>query len=159
MGKRHIQHTLRLLEQYDEHHHRIWRELWKNLQHCQDAAPTPAVCLWDDDEELYGDCDCDDCTYVEDFCLLVHSLVKDIAHLEEETVRWRQALIKYLPKQWADGLKSDIFDNLAGRHGGDPAYEIYLRQMGLRQDPLETREHTEKMCRLRDGIDETTVFF
>jgi hypothetical protein len=29
---------------------------------------------------------------------------------EEELIRWRQALIKYLPPEWADGLQQDIFD-------------------------------------------------
>lgn len=29
----------------------------------------------------------------------------------------------------------------------------------LKQDPMETQEHIDKMCRLRDGIDETTVLF
>ena len=158
MEKRYIQHALRLLEQYDESHHRIWKELWKNLQRYQSVIPESAVHLWEADG-IYGDEDCDDCAYVDDLCRLVHSLVRDIIHLEEEVVRWRQALVKYLPKQWAQGLQSDIFDNLAARHGGDPAYEAYLRHLGLKQDPMETQEHTEKMCRLRDGIDETTVFF
>ncbi len=98
MEKRYLQHALRLLEQYDESHHRMWKALWKNLQHCQRTAPASAVHLWDidgpfGDKDCKGcdgcdDCDdCDDCSYVDDLCLLIHSLVKDIIHLEEEVVR------------------------------------------------------------------------
>jgi len=34
--------------------------------------------------------------------------MEDIISLEQELIRWRQALIKYLPTEWAEGLRQDI---------------------------------------------------
>lgn len=116
-----------LFEHSEAHGHS--KELWKNLQHYQSVVPGAAVHLWEADG-IYGDAACDDCTYVDDLCRLIHSLVRDINHLAEEVVRWRQALVKYLPKQWAQGLQSDIFDNLAAWHGVYPAYEAYPAPFG-----------------------------
>lgn len=99
----------------------------------------------------------DECSYITDFCHLVHSLVQDINGLEEEIVRWRQALIKYLPPQEAEGLHSDIFSNLAGDYATYEAYQFYIGRLCNGQDPMENDEHVNRMIRLRDGTDDTTI--
>lgn len=99
----------------------------------------------------------DECRRIIDFCLLVHSLVQDINSLEEEIVRWRQVLIKYLPSQEAEGLRSDIFSNLAGDYSDDKAYQYYITRLCEGHDPLENDEHVNRMLRLRDGTDDTTL--
>ena len=43
-----------------------------------------------------------DCSTVYDFLKLTDELVKTIIELDEELIRWRQALIKYLPPEWAE---------------------------------------------------------
>lgn len=99
----------------------------------------------------------DKCGRIIDFCRLVHSLVQDINDLEEEVVRWRQALIKYLPIQEAEGLRSDIFSNLSGSYAADEAYQFYIERLCGGHDPMENEEHINRMIRLRNGTDDTTI--
>jgi len=103
-------------------------------------------------------CECEaECCRITDFRRLVHSLVQEINDLEEEIVRWRQVLIKYLPPQEAEGLRSDIFSNLAGDYAADEAYQFLIERMYNGQDPMENDEHVGRMIRLRDGVDDTTL--
>jgi len=83
--------------------------------------------------------------------------VKDINDLEEKVVRWRQALIKYLSPQEAEGLRSDIFSNLTGNYADDEAYQLYIERLYGGQDPMENDDHINRMIRLCDGTDETTI--
>lgn len=97
------------------------------------------------------------CGTVQDFINLTDDMMEDIISLEEELVRWRQALIKYLPKEWAEGLRQDIFNNMARGYAGDPAYDLYVQARGL--DPQQSWEHAEYMQRLADGTDETSITY
>ncbi len=72
-------------------------------------------------------------------------------------VRWRQALIKHLALLDAQNLHADIFDNLARRNFDNEAYQAYLKAYGYEEDPMEAKEHTEMLWRLRNGTDETSV--
>ena len=101
--------------------------------------------------------DCDQCKDLSDCYILIDSLVQDILTLEEEMVRWRQALLKYLSPLDAQNLLSDIFDNLARRNIDSEAYQKYIKLAGYREDPMESEEHTELLWRLRNGTDETNV--
>lgn len=40
---------------------------------------------------------CNDCDNLYQFCKLIDVMIKDIQHLETETVRYRYALSRYLP--------------------------------------------------------------
>ena len=100
---------------------------------------------------------CDNCRELDECYQLIDSLVQDILALEEEMVRWRQALIKHLPPLDARDLQSDIFDNLARRNYDNEAYQAYLKAFGYKEDPMEAKEHTELLWRLRNGTDETSV--
>ena len=89
---------------------------------------------------------------------LLFRMTEEISLLEEELVRWRQALIKYLPERWADGLFDDIFSNLSFRfYGDDPVYDRFVDEYCSGIDPLESNDHVQRMLRLRDGTDETTI--
>ena len=101
--------------------------------------------------------DCDNCKDLSDCYILIDSLVQDILTLEEEMVRWRQALLKHLSPLDAQNLLSDIFDNLARRNIDNEAYQKYIKLAGYKEDPMESDEHTERLWRLRNGTDETSV--
>lgn len=73
-------------------------------------------------EQMHTEC-ISDCDTVCSFLKLTDEMVKTILELDEELIRWRQALIKYLPSEWADGLQQDIFNNTSRDFEGDPAYD------------------------------------
>ena len=104
----------------------------------------------------YGEC-LYDCSTVYDFMKLTDEMVSTIIDLEEELVRWRQVLIKYLPSRWAEGLRQDIFNNISRDFEGDPAYDLYVNYLLGGNDPQHDAEHTERMNRLADGTDETSI--
>jgi len=97
------------------------------------------------------------CKTVDDFLRLTDDMISDIISLEEELVRWRQVLIKYLPERWADGLRQDIFCNMSRGYEGDPAYDLYVQYRGY--DPQQSWEHAEYMQRLANGTDETSITY
>ena len=74
--------------------------------------------------------DCESCSDLLECYQLIDSLVKDVLSLEEEMVRWRQALLKHLSPLDERNLLADIFDNLAGRNYDNKAYQAYLKACG-----------------------------
>lgn len=76
-----------------------------------------------------------DCPTVYDFLKLTDEMIKTIIELDEELVRWRQVLIKYLPLEWAEGLRQDIFNNTSRCFEGEPAYDLYVNWMCGGVDP------------------------
>lgn len=96
------------------------------------------------------------CKTVDDFLNLTDELMTTILGLEEELVRWRQALIKYLPERWADGLRQDIFNSLSRDFEGEPAYDLYVR-LKRGTDPQQSEERRRCLYRLADGTDETSI--
>ena len=98
------------------------------------------------------------CPTVDDFLKLTDEMIETINDLEEELVRWRQALIKYLPERWAEGLRQDIFNNLSRDFEGDPAYDLYVNmKRGI--DPQREEERRKRLYRLADGTDETSITY
>ena len=79
--------------------------------------------------------------------------------LEEELVRWRQAHIKYLPPKWAEGLRSDILNNISRDFEGDPAYDLYVSMVCNGHDPQQEEENLARMRRLVNGTDETSITY
>ena len=98
------------------------------------------------------------CPTVDDFLKLTDEMIETINDLEEELVRWRQALIKYLPERWAEGLRQDIFNNLSRDFEGDPAYDLYVN-MKRGMDPQQDEERRKRLYRLADGTDETSITY
>ena len=114
-----------------------------------------------EDDDRYEDYEepCEySCSTVQDFLNLTDEMMETILDLEEELVRWHQALIKYLPKEWAEGLRQDIFNNLSRDFEGDSAYDLYVR-MKRGMDPQQSEERRERLYRLADGTDETSITY
>ncbi|MCR4833319.1 MAG: potassium channel protein [Butyrivibrio sp.] len=122
-----------------------------------DKTETARDCPEDYPDEYPEDCT-DSCKTIDDFLNLTDEMVDTIIGLEEEVVRWRQALIKYLPQRWAEGLRSDIFNNLSRDFDGEPAYNLYIK-LKRGYDPQQDKERIERLYRLADGTDDTSITY
>lgn len=100
-----------------------------------------------------------DCQTVDAFLHLTDEMITTIIELDEELVRWRQALIKYLPEEWADGLRQDIFNNTSRDFNGDPAYDLYVKLVRNSVDPQQEDTRIGRMHRLAQGTDETSITY
>ena len=96
---------------------------------------------------------------MHDLSRLTAGLLHTIIGLAEELVRWRQAPIKYLPPEWAEGLRSDILNNIALDFEGDPAYDLYVSMVCNGIDPQQEKEKLARMRRLVNGTDETSITY
>ncbi len=92
---------------------------------------------------------CCDCRY--EFCQLINELIEDIKHLESETVRTRYELSRHLQYPYDEYLRSDILSDLGRRYSDHPAYQVYIQLLYNNQDPMETDEWCEHICRLANG--------
>lgn len=101
-----------------------------------------------DQNNRFYSCDCD-CQY--EFCQLIDDLIKDIQHLESETVRTRYELSRHLTYPYNEYLRSDILSDLGRRYSDHPAYQVYIQLLYNNQDPMETDEWCEHICRLAHG--------
>lgn len=115
------------------------------------------------DHEVFKGLDPEGCSYdcktVYDFMRLTDEMVHIIIDLEEELVRWRQVLLKYLPPEWTEGLRSDILNNLSRDFEGDPAYDLYVSMVCNGTDSQQEKERLARMRRLVNGTDETSITY
>lgn len=98
-----------------------------------------------------------DCETIYDFLKLTNELMNTIMDLEDEVIRWRQVLIKYLPDDWAEGLRQDIMCNLSRDFEGDPAYDLYVKWFCDNVDPQHDQAGIDRKYRLANGTDETSI--
>lgn len=105
----------------------------------------------DQNEELYDDFD------LYDFCQLIDYLIKDIQHLESETVRTRYTLSKYLESPHDEYLREEILSGLAGRYWDHPAYKVYIKLFYNNQDPMDTDEWVNHIINLAHGREDSDV--
>ena len=96
---------------------------------------------------------------VDSFLKLTDEMVRTIIDLDEELVRWRQVLIKYLPSEQAEGLQQDIFNNISRDFEGEPAYDLYVRLVCGGQDPQQEDSRIARLHRLAKGTDETSITY
>ena len=102
----------------------------------------------------YDEClDLDKCEVIDQFFLLVDSLVKDIQHLEAECVRIRYRLSTYLDSPKNEFLQLDILSSLGRRYRDQPAYELLMIVMYGDGDPMEFREWTDEILAMAKGND------
>ena len=92
---------------------------------------------------------------IYEFCKLIDVMINDIKHLESETVRYRYALSCYLPDHEKENLRSDILSNLADRYYWSEAYQQYIQMFYNNQDPMDSDEWFEHICRLAHGHDDS----
>ena len=100
-----------------------------------------------------------DCPDVYNFLRLTDELIHTILELEEEVIRWRQALIKYLPPDWAEGLRQDILCNLSRDFEGEAAYHFYANSLCGGKDPQQDKARLARLRRLMNGTDETSITY
>ena len=108
-----------------------------------------------DDMSMY----CSICSSILDYNYLTHEMIEEIKYLRAEIVRWRQVLIKYLPPDWADGLRQDIYDNIFQHFEELDAYKYYVNSCCGGADPLDNKEQSAFLARLKDGTDETSITY
>lgn len=99
----------------------------------------------------------EDCGTIHDFMKLTNEMTHTIIELEEELVRWRQALIKYLPGDLAEGLQQDILNSLSRDFEGEPAYDMYVNWWWGGHDPKQDEERIKRLYRIANGTDETSI--
>ena len=101
------------------------------------------------DYNLLDEVNCaDTCEAVIALCKLVDKLVADVEFLELECISIRYILSQYMDRlgeEEGELLRMDILSNLAPRHAGDPAYELFKTIMYDGGDPMEFREHLVKV--------------
>ena len=100
-----------------------------------------------------------DCPDVYNFLRLTDELIHTILELEEEVFRWRQALIKYLPPDWAAGLRQDILCNLSRDLEGEAAYDFCVNFLCGGKDPQQDKARLDCLRRLMKGTDETSITY
>ena len=114
------------------------------------------------EHEIFKEHDPEDCFYscrtVHDFMRLTDEMVHTIIGLEEELVRWRQASSNIFRPN-AEGLRSDILNNIARDFEGDPAYDLYVSMVCNGIDPQQEKEKLARMKRLVNGTDETSITY
>lgn len=64
-----------------------------------------------------------------------------------------------LPPEWAEGLRSDILNNISRDFEGDPAYDLYVSMVCNGIDPQQEKEKLARMRRLVNGTDETSITY
>ena len=110
--------------------------------------------------EDYATFDCANCSDINDFLILTNIMVEEINFLRAEVVRWRQALIKYLSEEWADGLRQDILSNLYLYDYLDyNAYNFFINRCYNGQDPMFSKEQSKLLKRLIKGTDSTSITY
>ncbi len=102
---------------------------------------------------------CSECYYLAEYAKLTNAMIEEIKFLRADIVRWRQALIKYLPPRWADGLRQDIFSNIFYSFEDYDAYQDFVKDYCNGEDPLDNEEDSAFLQRLKDGTDETSITY
>ena len=102
--------------------------------------------------DLLDEVNCaDSCEAVIALCELVDRLVEDVQFLKLECISTRHLLSGYLDKERGELLRMDVLSNLARRHAGDSAYELYKNIMYGGGDPMEFRAYLVKVQKACKG--------
>lgn len=117
------------------------------------SSDAPSQSVDDDTREQ----DVLDSVPLHDFLALTDAMVNEILLLEEEVIRWRKAIMKFLSPDWADGLDQDIFSGLSRPFYDFKAYVIFMNLMYDGKDPMESAEHRSTMWSLKNGTDITSI--
>ena len=89
---------------------------------------------------------------------LMGVMMHDLAESGLEIVKWRQTLIKYLPRRTGQMLELDILDLLhLGRYVGYEGYQAFLGHGGW--DPSSSSEFMCRMHRMVRGIEDGSEWY
>ena len=89
--------------------------------------------------------------YIYEFCMLVDMLIKNIRHLEVETVRARFELSRYLPPPHNVYLRAELVSDLSGCYSDYTAYHIFTRLFHDGQDPMNSTEWANNLLSYTQG--------
>lgn len=96
--------------------------------------------------DLLDEVNCSDkCEATIALCELIDKLIEDIQFLELECISTRYLLSQKMDPDKGELLRMDILENLARRHEGDPAYELYKFIIYSGGDPMEFRDYHVKV--------------
>lgn len=102
--------------------------------------------------DLLDEINCSDtCESVLCLCELVDKLINDVQLLELECISTRYLLSRQIEFEEGERLRADILANLATRHAGNPAYELYKTLMYSGGDPMEFRDYQVKIQEASEG--------
>ena len=103
---------------------------------------------WDECPEV------SECELIREFMKLVDTMIRDIQHLEAETVRARYALSEKLDPEhkWITGC--DILSDLSTPYYDSIAYKEFISTYYDGEDPMEFKEFLDSMVHLAEGRDE-----
>jgi hypothetical protein len=108
-----------------------------------------------DDYIAWDECpSADRCELIQEFCLLVDEMIRDIKHLQAEVIRTRYTLSEQPTYPHADGLKSDILSDLGGVYEEYPAFQEYMRIMYDGGNPLAFNDFVQALIDIARGRDE-----
>ncbi len=83
---------------------------------------------------------------------IIDVLARDIIESDLEIVKWRHALLKYLPSDFAKLLEADMMDQLnAGRYWMYEGYRLYVGLLCGGKDPQQSSSYHRRLYRLRNG--------
>ena len=108
-----------------------------------------------DDYTAWDECpDVDNCELIQSFLELVDSMVKDIQHLNAETVKARYELSQKLDPEHQCTTGADILSDLDTPHYDNLAYQEYMRIYYDGGNPMSFKEHVDSMIRIAQGQDD-----
>ena len=108
-----------------------------------------------DDYREWDECPgVDRCELIQSFLELVDLMVRDIQHLEAETIRARYALSEqYDPEhKWITSV--DILSDLGSPYYDNLAYQEYIRIYYDGGDPMSFKGFVDAMGHLTQGIED-----
>ncbi len=83
---------------------------------------------------------------------IIDVLARDIMESDLEIVKWRHALLKYLPSDYAQFLEADMLDQLnAGCYWRYKGYRLYVGLLYNGKDPQESSSYHRRLYRMRNG--------
>ena len=96
----------------------------------------------------------DRCELILSFMQLVDAMVKDIQHLNAETIRARYKYSQLVDpdKEWVTSL--DILSDLDMPHYDSLAYQEYIVRYYDGGDPMSFKTYIDSMAKLAMGIDD-----
>lgn len=98
---------------------------------------------------------------IDEVSHLLDLMIMDIQHLELEVIRARYKLSFFLRPPYDEYLRMEIFSSMGSRYGGDPVYDQYLSNCGLKEydDAIDTPFHLKRKRRLAKGYDDYPDYY
>ena len=110
--------------------------------------------LWSD-YVAWDECpEADRCELIQEFCLLVDDMIRDIKHLKAEIVRTRYELSEQPTYPYRDALKSDILSDMSCVYDDSVAYKEFMRIMYDGGNPLDFNDFIQALYDISRGKDD-----